>query len=556
MANTYKNIVITPNSGSTTDDPKIVFSGANTSVNTDITLRVYPTSNGTVSLEGSAGQLFSITNQLTGTIYSVNDISGIPSIEVLDNGDVKLAQYNGNVLIGTGTDNNVDKFQIVGSANATSLSVRGYGPVINTSGYWIGAGSTGTSGYSGYSGSSGISGYSGYSGKGYDGLTSTTSTTIATGSKAFTVNQTQGTNAYVVGARVRVASSASPANFMEGSITAYTTTTLTVNVDLIGGSGTIASWNISITGSAGTSGYSGYSGSGISGYSGYSGSGISGYSGYSGSGVSGYSGYSGSGISGYSGYSGSGISGYSGYSGTSGISGYSGYSGSGISGYSGYSGSGISGYSGYSGSGISGYSGYSGSGISGYSGYSGSGVSGYSGYSGSGISGYSGYSGSGVSGYSGYSGSGISGYSGYSGSGVSGYSGYSGWSGPTGTGTSGYSGYSGAAGYGTLRILSQTTTATLAINSDSYDAAFVTALAGTMAVSAPTGSPSNGQKIIIRIKDNGTIRSISWTTTSGGWRPVATVLPTVTIANKTLYVAALYNTEETYWDVIAVAQQA
>jgi hypothetical protein len=101
MANTYKNIVVTPNIGSATDDPKIVFSGANTSTNTDITLRVYPTSNGTLSFEGSAGQLFSITNQLTGTLFSVNDVSGIPSIEVLDTGLVKLAQYNGNVGIGT-----------------------------------------------------------------------------------------------------------------------------------------------------------------------------------------------------------------------------------------------------------------------------------------------------------------------------------------------------------------------------------------------------------------------------------------------------------------------
>ena len=101
MANTYKNIVITTNIGSATDDPKIVFSGANTTTNTDITLRVYPTSNGTVSFEGSAGQLFSVTNQLTGTLFSVNDVSGIPSIEVLDTGLVKLAQYNGNVGIGT-----------------------------------------------------------------------------------------------------------------------------------------------------------------------------------------------------------------------------------------------------------------------------------------------------------------------------------------------------------------------------------------------------------------------------------------------------------------------
>ena len=104
MANSYKNIVITPNIGSTTDDPKMVFSGANTSINTDITVRVYPTLNGTLSFEGSTGQLFSITNSLTGTIYSVNDVSGIPSIEVLDTGLVKLAQYSGDVLIGTGTD--------------------------------------------------------------------------------------------------------------------------------------------------------------------------------------------------------------------------------------------------------------------------------------------------------------------------------------------------------------------------------------------------------------------------------------------------------------------
>lgn len=82
MANTYKNIIITPNTGSSTGDPTIVFSGANASVNTDIALRVYPTSNGTLSFEGSSGQLFSIKNDLTNTIFSVNDSSGIPLVEV------------------------------------------------------------------------------------------------------------------------------------------------------------------------------------------------------------------------------------------------------------------------------------------------------------------------------------------------------------------------------------------------------------------------------------------------------------------------------------------
>ena len=115
MANSDKNIVITPNIGQT-DDPKIVFSGANTSVTAqDISVYAYPTDNGTLSFEGSAGQLFSITNSLTGTIFSVNDISGIPSIEVDDTGTIRLAEFAGNVLIGTATDNGTDKLQVDGS---------------------------------------------------------------------------------------------------------------------------------------------------------------------------------------------------------------------------------------------------------------------------------------------------------------------------------------------------------------------------------------------------------------------------------------------------------
>jgi len=103
MANSDKNIVITPNIGSA-NDPQVVFSGANASLGPqNITLRVYPTNNGTLSFEGSAGQLFSITNSLTGTIFSVNDVSGVPSIEVTDAGLIRLAQYGGYVAFGNNT---------------------------------------------------------------------------------------------------------------------------------------------------------------------------------------------------------------------------------------------------------------------------------------------------------------------------------------------------------------------------------------------------------------------------------------------------------------------
>lgn len=101
MANTFKDIIITPNRSSSSVDPKIEFRGGNVSVNTSISAVVYPESNGTLSFEGSAGQLFSITNDLTGTIFSVNDISGLPAIEIDANSNIILNQFAGNVSIGT-----------------------------------------------------------------------------------------------------------------------------------------------------------------------------------------------------------------------------------------------------------------------------------------------------------------------------------------------------------------------------------------------------------------------------------------------------------------------
>lgn len=58
-------------------------------------------SSNTLSFSGTSGQLFSITDSMTGTIFSVNDISGIPSIEVIDDGRIYLAETFGNVAIGS-----------------------------------------------------------------------------------------------------------------------------------------------------------------------------------------------------------------------------------------------------------------------------------------------------------------------------------------------------------------------------------------------------------------------------------------------------------------------
>jgi hypothetical protein len=101
MANSDKNILITPNVGAANGVfPTIRFTGQG---NTPITLSVLD--DNTLSFTGSAGQLFSITNSLTGTIFSVNDVSGIPSIDVADTGLIRLAPFSGRVAIGTTSSN-------------------------------------------------------------------------------------------------------------------------------------------------------------------------------------------------------------------------------------------------------------------------------------------------------------------------------------------------------------------------------------------------------------------------------------------------------------------
>lgn len=75
--------------------------------------------------------------------------------------------------------------------------------------------------------------------------TSTTSLVIGTGSKALTLAETG--KAYVVGQYVMIASTANPANSMIGQVTAFSGTSLTVNVVQANGSGTFAAWTNSVT---------------------------------------------------------------------------------------------------------------------------------------------------------------------------------------------------------------------------------------------------------------------------------------------------------------------
>ena len=111
MADSDKNILITPSVGATTE-PTIRFVGAD---NNPVT--VHTLDDGTLSFEASSGQLFSVNDNLAGDIFSVADVSGIPSITVKDTGVLELGAYGGRTLIGTIIDNGNDELQAAGSVS-------------------------------------------------------------------------------------------------------------------------------------------------------------------------------------------------------------------------------------------------------------------------------------------------------------------------------------------------------------------------------------------------------------------------------------------------------
>lgn len=105
----------------------------------------------------------------------------------------------------------------------------------------------------------------------------------------------------------------------------------------------------------------------------------------------------------------------------------------------------------------------------------------------------------------------------------------------------------------TARISTTASSGTPTPNADTDDEYTVTALAADATFGAPTGTPTEGQKLIIRIKDNGTSRALAW---NAIYRAVGITLPTATAISKTLYVGCIYNNTDTKWDVVSTAQEA
>lgn len=102
----------------------------------------------------------------------------------------------------------------------------------------------------------------------------------------------------------------------------------------------------------------------------------------------------------------------------------------------------------------------------------------------------------------------------------------------------------------TSRITTITSHATPTVNTDNCDCVTITAQAEaiTSMTSSLSGTPTNFQKLIFRIKDDGTARAITW---GASFEAKGVSLPTTTTLSKVLTVGFIYDTVTSKWGCVA-----
>jgi hypothetical protein len=68
-----------------------------------------------LDIQGSQGQLFSVTDQLSGSLFSVNDISGIPVFEAFSDDTIKIGTFNNEAIIVEGSQTTIQDLTATGS---------------------------------------------------------------------------------------------------------------------------------------------------------------------------------------------------------------------------------------------------------------------------------------------------------------------------------------------------------------------------------------------------------------------------------------------------------
>jgi hypothetical protein len=104
----------------------------------------------------------------------------------------------------------------------------------------------------------------------------------------------------------------------------------------------------------------------------------------------------------------------------------------------------------------------------------------------------------------------------------------------------------------TPRLTSETSSATPTINTDNTDIHTITALAAaiTSFTTNLSGTPTEGQELIIQITDNATARAITW---GASFASTTVTLPTTTVISTRLRVQLMWNAVTSKWDCVGKA---
>lgn len=137
--------------------------------------------------------------------------------------------------------------------------------------------------------------------------------------------------------------------------------------------------------------------------------------------------------------------------------------------------------------------------------------------------------------------------------GSNGTNGVTGPTGPTGAGSTGPTGPTGRL----PSVASTTSSATPTPNADTTDLFELTAQTVTGAFQPPTGSPSDGQKLMIQITSTGSGHPLSWSQATGGYTGGGGVMPTSLATGKIHHVGFQYVTGNSLnlWLCLGAVQQ-
>jgi len=103
----------------------------------------------------------------------------------------------------------------------------------------------------------------------------------------------------------------------------------------------------------------------------------------------------------------------------------------------------------------------------------------------------------------------------------------------------------------TKRVVTTTDDATAEINCDTTDEYELSAVANATEFTV-TGTPTDGQTLVIRYKDAGVAKGLTFT----GFTAVGATIPTTTVAGKWGYVGAKYNSAATTWHILVAQDEA